>query len=92
MRFVFNQNNAQEQGVSQKSTPTEITLLLLNVYSLTIFYLCIFWQEYIAIANYSNNDNTRPETRKSQQVCYHQADIRHRFACLRLDDNKSVTM
>ncbi len=35
---------------------------------------------------------TQPETRKLQQVCYHQADIRMRsHRLLRLDDNKSVT-
>ncbi len=35
---------------------------------------------------------SQPETRKLQQVCYHQADIRMRLhRLLWLDDNKSVT-
>ncbi len=35
---------------------------------------------------------TQPETRKLQQVCYHQANIRMRSHRLfQLDDNKSVT-
>ena len=35
---------------------------------------------------------TQPETRKLQQVCYHQADIRMRsHRLLRLDNKKSVT-
>ncbi len=34
----------------------------------------------------------QPETRKLQQVCYHQVDIRMRsHRLLQLDDNKSVT-
>ena len=38
------------------------------------------------------NAYTQPETRKLQQVCYHQTEIRMRsHRLLRLDYNKSVT-
>ena len=39
-----------------------------------------------------NKLDTQPETRKLQQVCYHQAHIRMRsHRLLRLDDNKLLT-
>ena len=51
-----------------------------------IYLYCMVWYEY-GVIWYC----TQSETRKLQQVCYHQADIRmcsHRL--LKLDDHKSV--